>query len=152
MQHSTEKPITNDIIQNQKLKRCLLYARSAVRDPFTRKYYKARAKRRQTAFNAAFIDAYYPPKIRGIVLDYFSGKAGDPIIVRATDRFRVKEVRFKLFDAFGMLIEQGIGCRQKNQKDFIFTIKKDIPFFPGLHLKVIAVDMTINKTCVERLL
>ncbi|ULQ52148.1 hypothetical protein [Flavihumibacter fluvii] len=150
MKHLTNAGFLQEIKHNQKPKRCLLYARAAARDPVTRKYYKALAKRRQTAFNAAFIDAYYPPRIIGVVLDYFSGRMGDPIIIRATDCFKVKEVQFEIYSSGGSLIEKGICCRQKNQKDFIYTVQKELFRLPGLRLKAIAIDIPMNKTCVER--
>jgi hypothetical protein len=77
MYYYNENRPAEDRLRIEHLTRCLLYAREAMRDPVKRQYYHRLAKRLQTAFNVAFIDAYYFPKIIGIVLDYFCGRKGN---------------------------------------------------------------------------
>ena len=57
-------PKTATQIANQeRFKRANDFAKAAIKDPAKKAYYKSIAKKGQTAFNAAFRDAYHKPEI-----------------------------------------------------------------------------------------
>ena len=60
---STDKQIANQ----ERFKRANDFAKAAIKDPAKKAYYKSIAKQGQTAFNAAFQDAYHKPEVEVIV-------------------------------------------------------------------------------------
>lgn len=134
----------------QHFKRCLLYAREIMRHPETKSYYKALASASQTAFNAAFIDAFYPPRIRGIMLLLCEGRPGDPLIIRTAGRRKVQAVKVEIFDDLGRCLETGLAERQNNRRDWIYTLQRQIPKrFQNL-VRFTAVDLPGNTCTVEK--
>lgn len=134
----------------QHFKRCLLYAREIMRHPETKSYYKALASASQTAFNAAFIDAFYPPRIRGIVLLLCEGRQGDPLIIRTAGRRKVQAVKVEIFDDRGKCLETGLAVRQNNRRDWIYTLQQHLPKSFRSLVRFTAVDLPGNTCTVEK--
>ena len=61
-------PKTDTQIANQeRFKRANDFAKAAIKDPVKKAYYQSIAKPTQTAFNAAFQDAYHKPEVKVVV-------------------------------------------------------------------------------------
>lgn len=106
----------------------------------------------QTAYNMAVRDVYNPPEITGIRTDQYLGKAGDKIVVRAIDVFRVYRVTVAIYSAKDVLLEEGDAIVARNGKDWTYTTTKENKILKGLKLKVMAEDVPENKTYKEVIL
>ena len=76
-------PSTPAQIANQeRFKRANDFAKAAIKDPEKKAYYKSIAKPNQTAFNAAFQDAYHKPEVEVVVKEKITikVKAKHPIV------------------------------------------------------------------------
>lgn len=119
-------PKTATQLANQeRFKKANNFAKAAIKDPEKKAHYKAIAKRGQTAFNAAFQDAYHKPEVEVTVKD-------QKIIVKVKAKHRVESV--KVGDKF---------VAQKNEQ-WEQEIKQ-----PGELVKVMVYDVAGNICSVE---
>jgi hypothetical protein len=80
-------PKTATQLANQeRFKKANDFAKAAIKDPAKKAYYKSIAKRGQSAFNAAFQDAYHKPKVE-------VSKQDQKIIVKAEGKHRIERVK-----------------------------------------------------------
>lgn len=119
-------PKTPTQLANQeRFKRANDFAKAAIKDPVKKAYYQSIAKPTQTAFNAAFQDAYHKPVVEVTT-------SNKKIIVKAKGKHRIEKV--KVGDGFAVL---------KN-KQWEYENKQ-----PGLLLKVLVYDVAGNICPVE---
>lgn len=80
-------PKTATQIANQeRFKRANDFAKAAIKDPVKKAYYRSIAKPGQTAFNAAFQDAYHKPEVKVRV-------EGKTVTVKVKGKHRVEKVK-----------------------------------------------------------
>lgn len=80
-------PKTPTQLANQeRFKRANDFAKAAIKDPVKKAYYQSIAKPTQTAFNAAFQDAYHKPEVK-------VSKQGQKIIVKTKGKHRIEKVK-----------------------------------------------------------
>jgi len=128
------------------------YANSVKADPDMTAAYLAVAKPGQNAHNLAIRDFYNAPEIHHITAEGYNGKAGQQLVVRATDDFRVYRVTVTIISAEGELIEEGSAILGRNGVDWYYTTKVDHPGFKGSIVRAMAEDLPGNKTAVEGVL
>jgi hypothetical protein len=85
------------------------YAGTALQDPAVKAAYKAACRGHQNPRNLAIRDAMRPPVVEWIDLSGYTGKPGQIVRVKATDDFRVVEVKVTLRGPGGELIEEGVA-------------------------------------------
>jgi hypothetical protein len=124
-------------------------AKMLLQDPDIKSLYEAAAPPGRTAYNMALGDAYSPPEITAVTTNQYLGKAGDKIIVRAVDDFRVYNVTLSIYSAKGALIEQGSAILSRNGKDWTYTITKENNSLKGTLIKIMAEDIPGNQTLSE---
>lgn len=91
------------------------YARLQLADPTMRAEYENRhTTTKKNAYALAVADYLNPPQIRSVNLRHYTGHAGEPIAIKATDDFRVAGVRVELLDSQGAPIEGGEAREQGN--------------------------------------
>ncbi|MRG48368.1 hypothetical protein GFS24_24845 [Chitinophaga sp. SYP-B3965] len=79
-------PKTPTQIANQeRFKRANDFAKAAVKDPEKKAYYQSIKKPGQTAFNAAFQDAYHKPEVEVIV--------EEKVVIKTTGKHRIVKVQ-----------------------------------------------------------
>ena len=66
----------------------------------------------ESPYTVALKDFLNPPKVNAIGTAEYRGAKGDPIIVNATDDFKVTRVKITIKDSNGVIIEQGDADRQ----------------------------------------
>jgi hypothetical protein len=80
-------PKTATQLANQaRFKRANDFAKAAIKDPVKKAYYKSIAKPTQTAFNAAFQDAYHKPTVEVTVTK-------EKVIIKTKGKHRVEKVK-----------------------------------------------------------
>ncbi|MBL7769307.1 MAG: hypothetical protein JNK20_10045 [Flavipsychrobacter sp.] len=127
----------------------IIYGKKAIANPELKAAYQAIAKKNQTAFNAAVLDALKGPELADLRTDGYSGAAGHSLIVQATDNFRVTKVSFGLFTLDGSLLEEGDAVMDENGFDWIYTTQSEIPSPTGTIIRVTAEDLPKNRTQLE---
>lgn len=88
-------PKTPTQIANQeRFKRANDFAKQVIKDPAKKAFYKSIAKPGQTAFNAAFQDAYHKPEVEVSVQE-------QTIAIKARGKHRVEKVKVAIQDPSG---------------------------------------------------
>jgi hypothetical protein len=113
------------------------YAAAALSDALLKAAYKAACRGHQNPRNLALRDAMRPPVVESINLDGFTGKAGQLVRVKATDDFRVMEVKVTVRGAGGELIEEGVAELSSEDGEWRYTTRAEVP--SGQSVSVIAV-------------
>ena len=125
------------------------YASFAVKDPKLKEQYEAVAKKRQTANNVAFSDAYHPPVISGILAYGYAGVTGNIITVQAWDNFKVVSVKVAIYDENDIIIEVGDAVDNGDKLNWMYTVTKNVR---GSKIIVKAYDLPGNETMKEVIL
>jgi hypothetical protein len=103
------------------------YAAAALADPMLKAAYKAACRGHQNPRNLAIRDAMRSPVVESIDLDGYAGKAGQIIVVKATDDFRVVEVKVSLRGPTGELLEEGMAELRSDDGEWGYVTKSEVP-------------------------
>ena len=98
-----------------------MYGKAKIKEPTEKAEYAEKAEGLVTAFNVAVADFMHAPHIDEIDLTGYTGQAGDTIRVRATDDFKVTQVRVTITNADGTLVEEGDAVQQENTIDWVYS-------------------------------
>jgi hypothetical protein len=128
------------------------YAKSAIEDPGKKAFYQSRANALQSAYNLALADYYKAPEIKSEDLSAYNGQAGDSIIVRAIDNFKVMTVTVEIKDSDDHTVEKGDAIASPNGIDWLYMATTLNPDIAGTKLVISASDLTGNLTTKEVLL
>jgi len=128
------------------------YAKLAMKDPEIKAAYQVNAGEGKTPYNMAIADYLHAPVIEQIDVSAYRGKAGNVIIVRATDDFRVKEVSVSIYDADGMEVEKGAAVLSVDGIDWVYTVRTDNTSLDGDKIVVLASDLPGHTTTGEQIL
>jgi hypothetical protein len=83
------------------------FAIAAMEDPDLKFYYSSLARGGQSGYNMALKDAMSVPQISEIDFKSYNGRQGDKITIRARNFFKVYQIRVKIYNDTGVLIEEG---------------------------------------------
>jgi hypothetical protein len=127
------------------------YARAVINNPDKglADSYATGLKSRQNVFSRALEDCMSPPVVKSIRTRNYKGAAGDKIIVRAIDDFRVVSVRVEIYVASGTLLEAGNAEMDENTLDFIYTVTQVNSQLTGSKIVAIATDVPRNEGMLE---
>lgn len=131
-------------------KEAVLYGKSVLADPsLMQEYGSGINERMQSAYIVAITDFLNSPVIHRIDISSYKGRAGDPIVARITDDFKVLNVKVEIRSSKGFLIEQGVAVMQDNKLEWLYTttVSTDIK---GSRITIRAYDMPGNETAEER--
>jgi hypothetical protein len=103
------------------------YAAKALAEPALKAAYKALCRGHQNPRNLAIRDAMRPPVVESINLERHAGKPGQVVRVKATDDFRVVEVKVTIRGPHGELIEEGQTELSSDGADWCYTAKVEVP-------------------------
>lgn len=138
-QQPREKAATEKQLEAQdRFTEATAYAKGVLADEDMAAVYRSMAQPGQNAYNIAIRDAYNPPVIENIE------KAGNNIIVRATDDFRVYRVTLAIYSAEGVMLEEGNALMGRNGKDWLYTATNET--LPGCRVVATAEDLPGNRT------
>jgi hypothetical protein len=82
------------------------YAKTAIKDPVVKAFYKAAAIGGQTAYNVAFSDAFKGPEIELIDISGYHGNPEDIISIKAS-KFLILQMKVTILDQNGVIVEEG---------------------------------------------
>ena len=141
-------PTTGQQTVQSKFATSVAYAKIAINDPAVKAAYKAVALRNQSAFNVAFQDAQYAPRVVAVITDGYIGNVGNVIIARATDDFKVTTVKVAIRDSNDVLIEEG-PATPSSEGLWTYTVTQNNASLTGTKIKVTAFDMPENEGSLE---
>ena len=107
---------------------------------------------RQNVYSRALEDFMSPPAVKRIDTREYKGAAGDRIVTRAVDDFRVTGVRVEIYSPDGKLLEAGNAVQNMNGIDWTYTATQANPATAGLagcKIKSIASDVPANEGSLE---
>ncbi len=108
---------------------------------------------RQNLYSRAMEDFMSAPVVKHIDTRNYHGAAGDSIVTRATDDFRVTGVRVEIFATDGTLLEAGNAVQHLNGIDWAYTATQANPgpagSATGTTIKAIASDVPGNEGTLE---
>ena len=142
---------TNDQVEVRgRFKDANRYAKTATADPVLKAAYKAKARPGTTAFNVAMVDFFKAPEILEVDISNYTGLAGEPILILATDDFRVQSVMVSIINAVGDVIESGAAMVHPESDDFwTYTTIATNPDGASGAVKVQVSDLPGNVTTQE---
>jgi len=97
------------------------YARGVLSDPLLKAEYQAKAKGGQSAYNVAFKDFLTAPVLHQVDWSNYTGAIGSVLTCRITDVLAVVTVKVSLFDANGVLVEEGLAIQSSLKLDWVYT-------------------------------
>lgn len=134
---------------SERFMQSITYAKSVLANEEKLALYQAAVQPDQSAYGLAVRDAYKAPKVHSITKTEYTGQAGEVIVVRATDDFKVASVRVFIYSADGQLLEKGDGIAQENNLDWIYTITLNNTSLPGTKIVATATDLPGNEGTLE---
>ncbi|MDR2765806.1 MAG: hypothetical protein LBB90_12370 [Tannerella sp.] len=134
----------------RRFQRAILYGKTAIADAETKAGYQQAAKPGQSAFNVAVADFFNAPVIERIDLSNYTGKAGDTIQVYVYDDFAVKEVRIRISNADGSLVEEGAARTDAIGYEWTYVATQTNESLEGDRIEVFVSDTPGNVTHEER--
>ena len=116
------RPMTESQLEHiQMFREAVIYAKSVNADPARRAEYQPGTKNGLSVYNLAVADFMKLPIITEMDISEYTGQSGQKIQVRATDNFRVTEIRVAILKADGTAVESGIASAHENGLDWIYT-------------------------------
>ncbi|WP_343306732.1 hypothetical protein AAHN97_06430 [Chitinophaga niabensis] len=113
-----DNPTGDQVEVRSKFKEANRYAKTATADPALKVAYKAKARPGMSAFNVAMVDFFKAPEILEVDVTTYTGLSGEPILIMATDDFKVKSVKVSILNIEGEEIESGEAMAHPESDDF----------------------------------
>ena len=129
-----------------KFQEAVIYAKSAISDNTTKDAYQGKAGGGVSAYNLALADFMNAPDIDEVDLSGYTGKAGQQIVVRATDDFKVVYVTVAIYGSNGALVEQGNAALSANGLDWVYITTAETGEPVGDKIVIRASDIPGNVT------
>lgn len=143
---SSTPPTEGQKAVRDKFKLAALYGKTVMADPITKELYTTAAKAKgMPAFALALADFFNEPMVDEIDLAAYTGKAGDPIKVRAHDDFDLTGVAVAIRDADGNVVEEGAAAIGTDGA-FLYTAQKTLATGQSVVIEVSATDRPGHKT------
>jgi len=140
-------PTDEQLAVRDKFIEAAAYARNAILDPLVKAAYAKAAKRGQTAYNAAFKDAYQAPKITKVDTRSYKGAIGDTIAISTHDVLPPVSVKVSIRSQAGDTLESGEALLDKHY--WIYAATAANAALPGTRVVVEATNRPGNKTTEE---
>ncbi len=135
-----------------KFLRAVQYARKQLESPATKAEYEAGITGSKfSAYIVALTDYLKAPVVNEVDISRYKGAVGDPILIRATDDFKVILVQVSVIGPDGALLERGEAVLQPDTfDDWRFAATVVNPSLAGTKIVVTAHDKAGNVTTAEK--
>jgi hypothetical protein len=142
---------TADQIERRELfASAVLYAQGAVASADLKKEYQKKASPGKSAYNMAFRDYLKAPVVKKINAANYNGTPGSTIVVHAKDDFRVAEVKVRIFNAEGVLLEEGNAVLNPVKlEQWIYTATQSNASLAGSMISATAIDVPGNEGVLD---
>ena len=147
--NKNRKPTAGQQAIRDRFKAAITYATAAIKEPAANRAYADRAKRGQIAHNVAFLDAFFPPVVQGIITQGYHGRVGDLIVVHAQDDFKVSAVRISIHNAANELIEEVAATENLNGLSWSYVVTQTNINVAGSTINASAIEISENEGWLE---
>ena len=120
------------------------WARETLQDPVRHDHYRKKAKRGQTAWNAAVSDYLKGLRIDRIDMKNYQGRPGDEIMITAKNWVNVTMVIVTIFSAQGFMLESGPAVEDPGRTGWIYTATEANASYRKSRIVVRLSDSVIN--------
>jgi hypothetical protein len=134
---------------SERFTQSIIYAKSVLTNKERLALYQAAVRPDQSAYGLAVRDAYKAPKVHSISSTEYTGQAGEAIVVRATDDFKVISLRVFIYGVNGELLEKGDGVAIDNSLDWSYTTTQINASLAGTKIVATAMDLPGNTGSLE---
>ncbi len=147
----TGEPTAAQLVMQENFLMATRYAKAIISsaDKSMAEAYALALKPRQNIYSRATEDFLSLPIVKSINPLAYAGAAGNTILARAVDDFRVTAVRVEIYAAAGSLLEAGNAVQNSNGLDWTYTVTQVNNQLTGTRLKVIATDLPGNTGSLE---
>ena len=114
--------------------------------------YASAVRPRQNVYARALEDFLSIPVVKSIDTRSYKGAAGERLVIRAIDDFRVTGVQVEIYAPDSSLVETGEATQNTNGIDWTYTATKANNLSAGSTIKAIAVDVPGNEGTLEVIL
>jgi hypothetical protein len=150
VRRKSTKPPTEDQLEVRDIfGNAVTYGKASIADLVKKALYAEKAEPGQSAFNVACADFCTPPKVVFINTENYHGGSDDQVLIRATDDFKVVQVKVAIHTAAGELVEEGNAVQQSNGPDWLYTPTQENEAAAGSKIKATAIDLPGNQTSLE---
>ncbi|SFU54297.1 hypothetical protein SAMN05216480_106168 [Pustulibacterium marinum] len=132
---TTKAPTTAQIEQRELFGEASIYAKSVIANPELKAIYQAKATGNQSAYNVAFKDYLTAPTCE-FELSGYTGAIGDIIKLKIKDVIEVTNAVVSMYDAEGVLLEEGNAIQQDNLLWWNYTTTTENASLPGTRIVV----------------
>lgn len=141
---------TEQIERRELFASAVLYAQGAIASADLKKEYQKKAPTGANAFNMAFRDYLKAPVVKKINAGNYNGTPGSTIVVQAKDDFRVAEVKVRIFNAEGVLLEEGnAALNPVKLEQWVYTATQSNASFAGTMISATAIDVPGNEGVLD---
>lgn len=131
------------LVYHEKFQKAILYGKNVVADPDKKATYNSSLRPGLSAFNVAVADFLWAPHINQIDVSNYSGLAGEKIIIKVTDNFKVVKVHVLIQNSDGSKVEDGLGVKVSDHV-WIYTTSAWNPRLDGDKISITAYDLPEN--------
>ena len=147
------RPLTeSQQLHLQQFKEAVIYAKSVMADPDKKAAYQAAVNNGRSAYNLAVADFIKPPVITEMDISNYTGQAGGKIRVRATDNFKISEIRVTIFKSDDTIVESGIATADVNGLDWFYLSTQVNNAMTGGRIVSTAIDLPGHQALISQLL
>jgi hypothetical protein len=138
-------------MMRSRFQRAVMYAKKQMQDEQRKAAYAAAINgRKHSAYAVALTDYMTAPKVTSVDISNYKGVVGDPIIIHATDDFKITEVHVTISDSYGNTIEQGNAILSPGLKEeWRYVITETNSTFAGTRILAQAMDQPGNVGLLE---
>jgi hypothetical protein len=139
-------PTPGQLAHRERFRLAALYGKAVFAEPSKKAIYEEAAKAKGIpVFSLTVADFFNAPVVDEIDLSGYTGKAGEPIGIRAHDDFEVNGVAVAIRNLEGMVLEQGAAAKQSNGV-WRYVTTSTLPIEHAVSIEVTASDRPGNKT------
>jgi hypothetical protein len=143
---SNTPPTAGQQAVRERFKLAALYGKTVMADPDSKQLYTTAAKAKGIpVFALALADFFNAPAVDEIDLAAYTGKAGDPIKVRAHDDFALTGVAVAIRGTDGTVLEQGAAAAGTDGA-YSYTATQTLTAGQNVVIEVTATDRPGHKT------
>jgi len=137
----------NQVAQQDKFRLAALYGKAALADPDTKQVYEdAAARKGIPVFALTLGDFLNAPAVDEIDLSGYSGKANEPIRIRASDDVEVSGVSVAIRDQGGAVLEHGVAAKAAGSLSWTYTTTTALQAGQAVSIEVSATDLPGHTT------
>lgn len=138
--------------QSARFREAVKYAQHVLDDPALLATYAVKTQSNKSPYCQAVADYLNLPEIVALKLDAFEKKAGDRLLIQATDDHLITKVHCLLCEADGSLLEQGLAEWDEHENEWVYTFKENHTHHQALRLIVRVTDLPGNSMVREELI